>query len=359
MSEIKNNWKVFPVYDRVLKREWADQRINIRCIDPNRKLAVINRIFKSLDYASDQMVRESVESFVMQKNALGYNVYQCVNEINYDFNGDAVSDCDIFALDKLFIDIDRASATRNPATNDELKSAWKFTCKVKSFLSSLDWPNPNIVMSGNGYHLYYLFDDDMLNPSSENQQYVRRVLNYLAYKFDTPNIKVDRNVFNPGRITKVIGTIARKGIESSERPYRRVTLIEKFSPGPTQYVSKTMIESLIGSHKSTNKCLSHRSTSSRIESPREIAILEGKLKFIDPSCDRSIWLKVVFSILSTGWVIAEEIALEWSKGSPDKFVLGDFERVVGDYRSGREGYGNKTITIATLHHYALQGGWHG
>ena len=359
MFKVKDNWKVFQAGIRCAFGNDTQERIHFRCIDPNKKMPVINKIFKNFDYKTDDDFRIAMEKLAIRKNNLGFNIYQCFNQINNDFNGNAVSDSDIFALDKLFIDIDRAGDTSNPANDDELELAWKSTCKVKSFLSSLDWPNPDIVMSGNGYHLYYLFDNDMLDPSRENQQYVRQVLNYLADKFDTPDIKIDRNVYNPARITKVIGTIARKGVQSSERPYRRVTLIEKSSPGPTQYVSKTMIESLIGRHKLTNKSPSNRNTSFRIESPREIALLKEKLKFIDPSCDRDIWVKVVFSILSTGWLIAEEIALTWSEQSPDKFVLQDFRRLVDDYKSGKTGFGDKAITLATVHHYAVEGGWHG
>jgi len=42
----------------------------------------------------------------------------------------------------------------------------------------------------------------------------------LAIKFDNDVVCVDRNVFNPSRITKLPGTLARKGQATEERPYR-------------------------------------------------------------------------------------------------------------------------------------------
>ena len=364
MNEIKNNWKVFPAGFKKILADCHDERVGIRCIDPQKNLPVLNKVFRSSNYETDNAFKDAIEQFVIQHNNEGYNVYQCVNIVNDDYNGNAVSNNDIFCLDKLFIDIDRAGDTSNPATEDELKLAWDLTCELKTFLFSRGWPKPYIVMSGNGYHLYYLLNDDMLNSDNENQQYIRQVLTYLADSFDTQKIKIDRCVHNPARITKVIGTKARKGIDSTERPYRIVRLIEDNPPPHFKFVSKEMLQRLIDPCPSPrniplkNWPKKTKSEASRLESPREIALLKDKLKYIDPSCSREIWVKVVFSILSTGWSNAEEIALDWSKGSPEKFILKDFERLINDYKDCKKGYGDKTITLSTAHHYAVKGGWH-
>jgi hypothetical protein len=55
--------------------------------------------------------------------------------------------------------------------------------------------------------------------------YGYRATKGLADKFDNNIVKVDTSVFNASRITKVVGTIARKGIESEGRPYRKACML--------------------------------------------------------------------------------------------------------------------------------------
>jgi hypothetical protein len=59
----------------------------------------------------------------------------------------------------------------------------------------------------------------------ESKKFVQSFLKSLAEKFDNDIVKVDTSVFNASRITKVVGTIARKGIESEGRPYRMACML--------------------------------------------------------------------------------------------------------------------------------------
>jgi hypothetical protein len=52
------------------------------------------------------------------------------------------------------------------------------------------------------------------------------MLETLAEKFDTEEFEIDTVVFDANRITKIIGTVARKGEETPDRPYRTVELIK-------------------------------------------------------------------------------------------------------------------------------------
>jgi len=45
-------------------------------------------------------------------------------------------------------------------------------------------------------------------------------LHDLASRFDNSVVGIDKAVFNASRITKVPGTVMRKGQETPERPYR-------------------------------------------------------------------------------------------------------------------------------------------
>jgi len=71
--------------------------------------------------------------------------------------------------------------------------------------------------------LYYVLPQ-MANDEG-SKKYVQSLLKNLATEFDNDTVKIDTSVFNASRITKVVGTIARKGIESDARPYRMARVI--------------------------------------------------------------------------------------------------------------------------------------
>lgn len=151
-------------------------------------------------------------------NAGGYNVYIVMNPINADFTGYAAGDDDIAYRDLLLIDIDRAKKKVEPATDADIEAARLVANDIKGYMSERGFADPLRVMSGNGHHLYYVLKDVPNTP--EATATVQQVLHNLAAKFDNADVKVDTAVFNASRITKVPGTIMRKGKESEGRPYR-------------------------------------------------------------------------------------------------------------------------------------------
>lgn len=92
--------------------------------------------------------------------------------------------------------------------------------------------------------------------------------------------------------------------------------------------------------------------------PREVAILNDQLQFIDPNCDYETWRNVVFAILSTDLSDAEDIARAWSEGSPEKFDENAFYTLANSYIEGRTGV-DGSITRGTIYHHARAGGWNG
>jgi hypothetical protein len=54
---------------------------------------------------------------------------------------------------------------------------------------------------------------------------VELFLKGLAERFNNEMVGIDTSVFNPSRITKVIGTMSRKGVASEDRPYRIARLL--------------------------------------------------------------------------------------------------------------------------------------
>jgi hypothetical protein len=146
-----------------------------------------------------------------------------MNPIKSTFLGSAAKDEDISYRDLLLIDIDRVEKKKEPATDEEIEAAKQIATLVMDYLATIDWPEPIRVMSGNGHHLYYVLPE--IQNNEESKKYVQSFLKKLAAKFDNSVVKIDTSVFNASRITKVVGTVARKGIESEGRPYRMAHIL--------------------------------------------------------------------------------------------------------------------------------------
>lgn len=78
-------------------------------------------------------------------------------------------------------------------------------------------------MSGNGYHLYFELDE--LPNTDEVRDAIRELLKSLDDTYGCEVLKVDTSVYNASRITKVPGTVMRKGTESADRPHRRAEVL--------------------------------------------------------------------------------------------------------------------------------------
>ena len=108
---------------------------------------------------------------------------------------------------------------------------------VKEHLTAIGFPEPAMVMTGNGYALWFRVDlpaDDAI---------IERFLKSLS-KFDTDTVKVDTSVHNPSRVGKIPGTPTAKGPHTVDRPQRMARLISKPS---WEVVSRELLEAVCGS----------------------------------------------------------------------------------------------------------------
>jgi hypothetical protein len=184
----------------------------------------LTQLFRARDYPSVDACKSAFEAEALRLNSLGYNIYIVMNPINEFFQGNSAGDADISHRDLLLIDIDRTEKKKEPATDDEVEAAGQVANAIKAFMEERGWSDPIRVMSGNGHHLYYVLAD--VPNDEESKLRVQQLLLTLAQRFDTDIVKVDTVVFNASRITKVPGTIARKGLESEGRSYRMAVLYE-------------------------------------------------------------------------------------------------------------------------------------
>jgi len=114
------------------------------------------------------------------------------------------------------IDADRPNPKATNATEVELNAALAMRDVVRRELLRAGWPPPMLEgMTGNGTALIYAID-----LPAEDGGLIKQVLYALANRFNEPGAKIDPTVSNPSRITRLYGTMARKGEDTLERPQR-------------------------------------------------------------------------------------------------------------------------------------------
>jgi hypothetical protein len=143
------------------------------------------------------------------------------NRIDWAEEGELTKDKDVLRRRWLLIDADPIRDSHVSSAEEEKARAKDTVQAVRDHLRAQSWPEPFLADSGNGYHLLYNID----LPVEDGGQ-VERILRALAARFDTDKVKIDQTVFNPARICKLPGTIARKGDNTKLRPHRRAKLLE-------------------------------------------------------------------------------------------------------------------------------------
>lgn len=135
---------------------------------------------------------------------------------------ETTSDTDIVRRTTILVDVDPVRPSGISSTDAERDAALALRDTVRDLLTAeAGWPEPlAVTMSGNGGGLLYRVD---LPNDTDATALVTGILTALAHLFNTPAATVDTTTFNAARITKVIGTIAAKGDNLPERPWRVAT----------------------------------------------------------------------------------------------------------------------------------------
>lgn len=214
-AELKRVWELFQP-DNI-------RLFELRAIDPLSAMHPQIEHFRADTYDCLASLQDAFEDRALELNQAGYNIYTTLNPVKPDFCGPAAKDADILHRNLLLIDIDRVGNTKQPATDDEVSKALTLAEAISAFLAENEWPNPVLMMSGNGVHLYYGLPG--LPNTEQSTALVKGVLQTLSQKFDSHEFVVDTSVFNASRITKMPGTVARKGTATEERPYRMARLL--------------------------------------------------------------------------------------------------------------------------------------
>ena len=185
------------------------------------------------------MIRWCEES----SDAIG--TYFCLNPVPQGLEKSA-TDGVILHRRWLLVDIDAARPDPNqPSTDAEHAAAERMANAVAHELGvGHDWPEPVVVDSGNGWHLLYRID---LPNSTLAKALVRDTLRALATKFNDATATIDLTVHNASRISKLPGTLVRKGTSTPERPHRVARLIS--APSEPQVLIAAKMQAAVTAFK--------------------------------------------------------------------------------------------------------------
>lgn len=214
-AEVGNNWKLFSTGPDVTQ-------VEILSIDPFKRFA-LPKIFYKGSYSNLDSFKRAMERYAIEMNLVGFNIYSLMNPIQTEFKGAQADDTAVRYREQVLVDIDRAGVHKVPSTEAELQASLDMGDAVAEWLSSRGFPAPIKTCSGNGCHLYYKLHD--LENTDLDRDLVKNFLNILAKQFNTADIEIDTVVYNASRITKFLGTIMRKGMETSDRPYRMARMM--------------------------------------------------------------------------------------------------------------------------------------
>jgi hypothetical protein len=160
----------------------------------------------------------------------------------------ATENPDIKAFCWFLIDIDPERPSDASSTVTEKRAAMDVANKVIEYLASQRWPEPVLADSGNGWHVLYRID----LPCFKEQEgqivgtgyswLLHQCLQALSKMFTVPAAKVDTSVWKAAQITKLYGTMTRKGENTTERPWRKSKL--KNIPSSIEVVSLEQLQAL-------------------------------------------------------------------------------------------------------------------
>jgi archaellum biogenesis ATPase FlaH len=202
----------------------------ISILHPNNSLFEIRAIddkwnasgyFTSADKVIEQLqvakIKPKAQLYITlnQINAACYGRTQ--HDVFVEYPKETTSDSNIDGYRWLMVDLDPKRPTGISSSDEELEAAKKVANDIYAYMKHEGWYDPVIAMSGNGVHLLYSV---LLKNIEERKELMKRALVVLNALFSTDMVDVDVKTFNPARICKLYGTMAKKGANTPERPHR-------------------------------------------------------------------------------------------------------------------------------------------
>lgn len=146
----------------------------------------------------------------------------------------------VVAYNVIFLDFDpnKPEAHKDdPSTDAEHAACIEVAHQVNADLRSQGFPEPMILDSGNGCYLIYATD-----LPTDLKLLVKAFTEAISAKYSNELVNVDRSVWGQARISRVPGTMNRKGTASEERPYRWCRILSL--PTTRELVTAEMLSSI-------------------------------------------------------------------------------------------------------------------
>jgi P4 family phage/plasmid primase-like protien len=180
-------------------------------------------IFGAAKRPKGHSIVATAEGFVSESSRPGHGAYVTLNPVSLPASpwcsSGYAKNTDIVERRFLLLDID-ANRELSPASSEELAAAKELTDRLKQALTDRGWPEPIHNFSGNGFALIY-----RVPPDTD----AKPLLVALAEEFDTEGAHIDRVVYDKKRLTRVPGTMNRKGDPGADptgdRIHRMATIV--------------------------------------------------------------------------------------------------------------------------------------
>lgn len=132
-------------------------------------------------------------------------------------------DDNILKRNFVLVDLDPERVSGVSASNEEFEYAHLKAVAVYRYLVGMGFSEPIICVSGNGYHLY--IPCDMPN-DDVHHTLVNNFLKSLGNMFSDSHVGIDQSVGNAANLTKLMGTWAKKGSCTPDRPWRQSRFVK-------------------------------------------------------------------------------------------------------------------------------------
>ena len=132
------------------------------------------------------------------------------------------NDSDIVYRRWVLCDFDPVRRSGTNATDEQLGFAHQKAQAVFRFLRDRGFSEPVICKSGNGYHCLYRIDAPA---TDEVTEIIKGFFKYMGSQFTDDKVDFDEKNFNAARISKLYGTMAKKGANIEEMPWRMSDIV--------------------------------------------------------------------------------------------------------------------------------------
>lgn len=195
-----NRREVIRYYHKIVEKE----PIVVMTFDPPQA-----GVFDSEDALDKALNKKTIQKAYTVLNELKEEAYKrlSVNKLAPTKKGQGISAKDISYYRFFLVDLDvvglQVGGAKRNATDDEHAKALKVAESVEKFLTTMNFPKPILIDSGNGYHLLYKVH---MKASQENERMLKNCLIAIGEQVDTNTVKVDTVVYDRGRKLKLPGS---------------------------------------------------------------------------------------------------------------------------------------------------------